>query len=127
MESAENQVTGNEAPKTSSAPGAVEERARDIGRKVDTASARMHTSWGDATSQVKSRIGTTGERVKLKLQVAGEEAKRKLVVAKDRTATKAKDYRVNVEHQVQAHPLKSLAYAFGAGAVVGLLLGRARR
>ena len=46
---------------------------------------------------------------------------------KERTATKAKDYRVNVEHEVQAHPLKSMAYAFGAGAVVGLLLGRNRR
>ena len=29
---------------------------------------------------------------------------------------------INVEHEVQAQPLKSVAYAFGAGAVVETIL-----
>ena len=124
MESAENQVTGNAL--ASGDPGAREETARGLGQRTHNA-ARFELSSTEATSEVKSKLGSTRERLSQKLQVAAKGAKRKLVVAKERTATKAKDYRVNVEHEVQAQPLKSVAYAFGAGAVVGLLLGRNRR
>ena len=125
MESAENQMTGNALASGDSA--ARDETARDLGQRADNAAARFQLSSAEATSEVKSKLGSTLERLSQKRQVAAKGAKSKLVVAKERTATKAKDYRVNVEHEVQAQPLKSVAYAFGAGAVVGLLLGRSRR
>ncbi len=120
MESAENQVTGN-------VTASGEERARDLGRTGDNASARLQIPSGETTSQTKNPLGSIGERVKHELEVAGEEAKRKFGVARNRTTTKAKECRVSVEREAQAHPLKSVAYAFGAGALVGLLLGRTRR
>ena len=126
MEQVENQVASSSPSGNSESPGTVEQHARDLARKVDTASARMHSSWDEAASQVKTRLGSTGARVRARLSGAGGQAKRKLVAAKSATAGKAQDYRVNVEHQVQAHPLKSLGVAFGAGAVIGLLLRRRR-
>lgn len=124
METTQNQVHGSN---DANSLGPVEEKARDLGRRVDSASARLHHSWGDATSVVKNRIGTTGERLKYRLQVAGEKAKQKLTVARQRTAIKARSARANVETQVQEHPIKSLAIALGTGAFIGLMLRRTRR
>jgi ElaB/YqjD/DUF883 family membrane-anchored ribosome-binding protein len=104
----------------------IEDKARDIGRKADTASARLQNSWEDATAQVKSRIGTTTEQVRYKLQVASEKAKQQLGVAKEKTVAKSHDARVRVAGEVQTHPVKTVALAFGAGALVGLLIRRGR-
>ena len=126
MEQVENQPTSNPSAGTSDASGRAEQQARDLGRKVDSASARLHNSLDGAASQVKDKLGSTGARVKAKLSGAGEQAKHKLAVVKTATTGKAQDYRVNVEHKVQAHPLKSLGVAFGAGALIGLFLRRRR-
>jgi len=67
-------------------------------------------------------------RVKEKILGAGGQAKQKLAAAKDATAAKAQEYRLGLEKKIQAHPLKSVGYALGAGAILGLLLrGRLRR
>jgi ElaB/YqjD/DUF883 family membrane-anchored ribosome-binding protein len=125
MEQVENQVSSN-PPSNTGSPGTIEEQARDIGRKVDSASARMQSSWDEASSQVKNKLGSTGVRVKAKLSGAGTKAKQKLAAARTATSDKALVYRTNVEHKVQAHPLRSVGVAFGAGALIGLMLRRRR-
>jgi ElaB/YqjD/DUF883 family membrane-anchored ribosome-binding protein len=123
METTQNQIHGNDDTASPGGPG--EDRARDLGRRVDSAaSARIQHSWADKTPK---RFGSTGEQLKYRLQVAGEKAKQKLSVAKAHTVSKAKDYKVNVEHKVQEHPMRSVAIAFGTGALVGLLIRRKRR
>jgi ElaB/YqjD/DUF883 family membrane-anchored ribosome-binding protein len=124
MQSVGNQVSGG--PEPSVQEGQIEERARELGRKADTASARLHNTWDGAASQVKSRIETTRVRVKNKLSGAGTRTKQKLSAAKVATTDKAQVYKTNVEQQVHAHPLRSMGYAFGAGALIGLLLRRRR-
>lgn len=121
METTQNQIHGND---DTASPGLGEDRARDLGRRVDSAaSARIQQTWMDKPK----RLGNTGQQLKYRLQVAGEKAKQKLSVARAHTVSKAKDYKVNVEHKVQEHPIRSVAIAFGTGAVVGLLLRRKRR
>ncbi|UCE01628.1 MAG: DUF883 family protein [Candidatus Latescibacterota bacterium] len=122
MESVENQASGGLNPTA----GQIENRAREIGRKVDTASAKLHNTWDGAASQVKTRIGDTGKNVKNKLAGAGTQAKEKLAAAKVATTNKAQGYKLNVEQQVHAHPFRAIGYAFGAGALLGLLLRRRR-
>ncbi len=126
MEQVENPVSSGSVSGNSDPQGTIEQHARDLGRKVDSASARLHSSWDGAASQVKDKLGTTKSRVKAKLNETGSQAKHKLVKAKAATAEKAHDYRITVEHKVQAHPLKSLGVAFGAGALLGLMLRRRR-
>lgn len=122
METTQNQIHGNE---DTASPGPGEDRARDLGRRVDSAaSARIQHSWMDKPKRLGS---STGQQLKYRLQEAGEKAKQKLSVARAHTVSKAKDYKVNVEHKVQEHPIRSVAIAFGTGAVVGLLLRRKRR
>jgi len=82
-------------------------------RKYDTASARLQGSWDETASSVKSKI----------LGV-GEQAKERLAAAKLATAAKAQGARLGLERQIQEHPLKAIAYAFGAGALMGLILRR---
>ena len=124
MDTVQNQNTENSSVDTTGHN--IEGKARDIGRKADTASARLQHSWEDATAQVKSRIGTTSEQVRYKLQVASEKAKQQLGVAKEKTVAKSHDARVRVAGEVQTHPVKTVALAFGAGALVGLLIRRGR-
>ena len=126
MEQVENQVTSSPLSGNSGSTGSVEQQGRDLARKVESASARMHSSWDGAASQVKDKLGSTGARVKAKLSGAGVGAKKKLAAAKTVTADKALEYRGNVEHKVQEHPLKSVGVAFGAGALIGLMLRRRR-
>jgi ElaB/YqjD/DUF883 family membrane-anchored ribosome-binding protein len=125
METTQSQIHGSDDTSSPTGPG--EDRARDLGRRVDNASARVQHSWVSATSTARERIGSTGEQLKYRLQEAGEKAKQKLSVAKAQTISKAKDYKVGAEHKVQEHPIRSVAIAFGTGALVGLLLRRKRR
>ena len=126
MEHVDNQAASSSGSGNSGTSGSVEQHARDLARKVDSASAKMHSSWDGAASQVKDKLGSTGTRVKAKLSGAGAGAKKKLSAAKTVTADKAVVYRTNVEHKVQEHPLKSVGLAFGAGALIGLMLRRRR-
>lgn len=126
MEQVENQVASSPVTGNTDDHGSVEERARELGRKVDSASARVHSSWDEAASQMKDKLGSTGARMKAKFSDAGTQAKKKLSTAKVATKDKAQEYRVNVEHQVQAHPMRTIGVAFGAGALLGLLLRRRR-
>lgn len=120
MNNTENHVTGN-------VTASDEEKARDLNRRNDNAFARVQIPSGETTSQTKIRLSSIGKRAKQKIEVVGKAAKRKFAVARDRSTTKAKECRVGVERQTQAHPLKSVAYTFAAGAVIGLLLSRTRR
>lgn len=120
MDTVQNQNVNT--PQNLDAEGALENKGTAFGRKADAASARLQHTWEDATSQVKSRIGTTTEQVRYKMQVASEKAKQQLGVAKEKSAVKTKAARVRVEGQVQSHPLKSVAVAFGAGTLLGVLL-----
>jgi len=106
------------------ADSTLEDKARAIGRKADAASARLQHTWEDATTTVKSRLGNTTQQVRYRLQEAGEKAKQRLVVAKTRTVEKSHDAKVQFEGQVRHHPIKSVAVAFGAGALLGVLLRR---
>lgn len=126
MEQVQNQVASGPNTGNTDSPGTVEEHARELGRKVDSASARVHSSWDEAALQVKNKLGSTGQRMKAKFANAGTQAKKKLSAAKVATADKAHDYRVGVEHQVQEHPMRALGVAFGTGALLGLLLRRRR-
>jgi ElaB/YqjD/DUF883 family membrane-anchored ribosome-binding protein len=82
-------------------------------RKFDAASARLQGSWDEAASTVKSKIlGARGQ------------ARQKLTAVKEATAAKALGARMSLERKVQEHPLKAVGYAFGAGALLGLLLRR---
>ena len=124
MDTVQNQNSEN--PQVVTPGGTIEDKARGIGRKADTASARLQHSWEDATAQVKSRIGSTTEQVRYKMQVASEKAKQQLGVAKEKTVHKTQEARVRVAGEVQSHPVRTVALAFGAGALVGLLIRRGR-
>jgi ElaB/YqjD/DUF883 family membrane-anchored ribosome-binding protein len=124
MDTVQNQNVN--APQNLDHDGRIENKATALARKADAASARLQHTWEDATSQVKSRIGTTTEQVRYKMQVASEKAKQQLVVAKTKTAQKTQAARVRVEGEVQAHPIKSVAVACGAGALIGVLLRKRR-
>jgi ElaB/YqjD/DUF883 family membrane-anchored ribosome-binding protein len=76
----------------------------------------------------KDRYEPSRRPVKDKILGASGQAKKKLAAAKLATTAKAQEYRVGIEKKIQAHPLKAVGYALGAGAVLGLLLRtRARR
>lgn len=86
------------------------------------ASARVQSAWESGRAQA----GSTAQKVKYKLTQAGTQAKKKLAAARTTTTAKAQQVRVGTEHRIQAHPLKAVGIAFGAGAVLGLLLRRKR-
>jgi ElaB/YqjD/DUF883 family membrane-anchored ribosome-binding protein len=105
--------------------------------------ARVQGTWDDgstdagAADRVKQKLAHAGEAAKEKivhgaehakerLVHVGETAKHKLDSARATTSAKAHDARVGVEHRIQAHPLKAVGIAFGAGALLGLLLRRRR-
>jgi ElaB/YqjD/DUF883 family membrane-anchored ribosome-binding protein len=86
----------------------MEEKGRELGRKSDPASARLDTDL-DTSPRLRQQV------------------RHKLVAAKGRLVEGVQAGRSKVETQVQQHPMKSLAIAFGAGALVGLLLRRRGR
>jgi hypothetical protein len=91
----------------------MEDAGRRLGRKADEVGARVETAVRDkvhgleaAGARLQHGISVTGERVKTRV-----EGGRERVVA-----------------QVQDHPVRTLLYAFGAGALIGLMMGtRSRR
>jgi ElaB/YqjD/DUF883 family membrane-anchored ribosome-binding protein len=103
--------------------------------------ARVQGNWDDASTdagtaeRVKQKLAHAGEAAKEKithgaehakerLVHVGETAKHKLDAARTTTTAKAQEARTGVEHRIQAHPLKAVGIAFGAGALLGLLLRR---
>jgi ElaB/YqjD/DUF883 family membrane-anchored ribosome-binding protein len=74
-----------------------------------------------------ARIDAAAEAAGARLQGPGPHVRDRLVAAKDRVVHGVQDGRDKVNDQVQKHPMKSLLYAFGAGAVVGLLMRRRGR
>ena len=87
---------------------------------------RVKQKLAHAGEAAKDRIVHGAEHAKERLVHAGETAKHKLESARATTTAKAHDARVGVEHQIQLHPLKAVGIAFGAGALLGLLLRRRR-
>jgi ElaB/YqjD/DUF883 family membrane-anchored ribosome-binding protein len=83
--------------------GQLEERGRDLGRKTDTLGARVQKS-----HEIGDRPGL----------------RERFSAARHRVATRVHDGRARVEHEVQAHPVRTVLWAASFGMVVGLLLGR---
>jgi ElaB/YqjD/DUF883 family membrane-anchored ribosome-binding protein len=95
-----------------SRPTNLEDKGRELGRRADQALGRAE---GQA-DQAASRLSETGSQVK-----------EKVVAAKDKVVHGVQNGRDKVTHQVQEHPMKTLLYAFGAGALVGMIVRRGRR
>jgi len=98
----------------------------DDGSTEAGAAERVKQKLAHAGEAAKERIVHGAENAKERLVHAGETAKHRLGSARDATTAKAHDARVGVEHRIQAHPLKAVGIAFGAGALLGLMLRRRR-
>jgi ElaB/YqjD/DUF883 family membrane-anchored ribosome-binding protein len=92
--------------------GSFEERGRELGRKADDLSARVQ-------SGVRERVHEVSE--------AGHRAQEKIGAAREQVVGGVHQGRERVEREVQDHPMRTLLWAFGAGALIGLLLGRRSR
>jgi hypothetical protein len=93
--------------------GRLEDAGRRLGRKADEIGARVETGLRDSAHGLES----AGARLQQGMSVTGE-----------RVRHRVQDSRQRVTNEVQHHPVRTLLYAFGAGALVGLLMGnRARR
>ena len=112
MSTHEGSMTGNEQTLSPTTSGPFEEKGRDLGRKADALSARVQT-------EVRSRAHDVGE--------IGQKVQERVTTAKDKVAHGVHDGRVRVEFEVQAHPVRTLLYAAGAGLLIGMLLGRRSR
>jgi ElaB/YqjD/DUF883 family membrane-anchored ribosome-binding protein len=112
MSTEEGSLAAGAATHPSRTAGRLEEKGRELGRKADELGARLQGEIRNKTQE---------------LQEAGHRLQERLAGAKERVAHRVHDGRVQVERQVQEHPVRSLLYAFGAGAIVGLLLGRRLR
>lgn len=91
--------------------GTLEDKGRELGRKADAATARVQDTW----NETKSRLSHS-------LEAKSEAVKDGLASARRRVTEEVQTGRAKVEHEVQVHPFRTLLYAFGAGALVGLLL-----
>lgn len=98
----------------------------DDGSTDAGAAERVKQKLAHAGEAAKDKIMSGAEHAKERLSHVGETAKHKLDAARTTTTAKAQEARVGVEHRIQAHPLKAVGIAFGAGALVGLLLRRRR-
>lgn len=92
--------------------GRLEERGRDLGRRADELGARIQSGLRDKAHEASE----IGHRVQERFEGA-----------KEKMATGVHQGRERVEREVQDHPVRTLLWAFGAGALVGLLLGRRSR
>jgi ElaB/YqjD/DUF883 family membrane-anchored ribosome-binding protein len=92
--------------------GRLEERGRELGRRADELGARIQGGLRDKAHEVSE----FGHRVQERLEGA-----------KDKVASGVHQGRDRVEREVQDHPMRTLMWAFGAGALIGLLLGRRSR
>jgi len=94
--------TGAEVPQT----GRFEDRGRDLGRRADRVAASVEQGIESATHRIEDGY----------------------VAARDRVGSELSAGRTRVSQEVQQHPLRTLLYAFGAGALIGMLFSiRSRR
>jgi ElaB/YqjD/DUF883 family membrane-anchored ribosome-binding protein len=105
-------VGGNPTAYGQRSSGPLEERGRDLGRKVDDLGARVQAG-------VREKVHEASE--------VGHRVQERLEDARNRVASGAREGRERVEHEVHEHPMRTLMWAFAAGAVIGLLLGRRSR
>ena len=90
----------------------MEEKGRELGRKVDA---------------TVGHVQAEAERTSTRLDHGARRVRERLVVAKDKVAHGVQNGRDKVTQHVHDHPMRTLLYAFGAGAAVGLLARRKRR
>jgi ElaB/YqjD/DUF883 family membrane-anchored ribosome-binding protein len=90
----------------------MEEKGREAGRLADSAASKLQGSLDEGAS----RLRETGAQVREKLNTA-----------KVRVSERVEDGREKVTQHVQDHPIRTLLYAFGAGALFGLLVRRGGR
>jgi len=94
-------------------PHRMEDTGRRLGRKADEVGARVETALRDSAQTLEA----AGARLQHGMSVTGERVKHRL-----------DDGRARVTTEVRSHPVRTLMYAFGAGALLGLILGnRSRR
>lgn len=93
--------TGADAPHS----GRFEDRGRDIGKRADRVAASVEHGIEGAAHRLEDGF----------------------VGARDRVGQKLSSGRARVSNEVQEHPLRTLLYAFGAGALIGLLLSSRNR
>lgn len=108
----EGSITGSAAGVTPKSTGVLESKGRELGRKADEASARLATGLRDKAHEV-------GE--------ARHHLYEKASAAKGRLVSGVQGGRDRVATEIQDHPMRTLLWAFGAGAIVGLMLGRRPR
>ncbi len=92
--------------------GPLEERGRDLGRKADELGSRLSTGLREKAHEVSE----VGHRVQARVESA-----------RGRVSGGVQHGRERVEREVQDHPMRTLLWAVGIGAVIGLLLGRRSR
>ena len=106
-------MTTNEGSLSGEQSHRLEEAGRRLGRRADEVGARVETALRDS----KHTLEAAGARVQHGIAVTGDQVKQRVDVG-----------RARVTAEVQRHPVRTLMYAFGAGALIGLLMGnRARR
>lgn len=87
----------------------LEDTGRRLGRKADEIGARVETT-------VRDGLESAGARLHQGISVTGERVKHRVENGRARVTT-----------EVQQHPVRTLLYAVGVGAVIGILMSRARR
>lgn len=105
-------VGGDPTAYSQRAGGPIEERGRDLGRKADELGARLQSGLRDKAHEVSE---------------AGHRVQERFEAAKDKVSGGVHQGRERVEREVNDHPMRTLLWAFGAGALIGLLLGRKSR
>ena len=105
-------VGGGPATYGNRSGGPLEERGRDLGRKADELGSRLQSGLRDKAHGVSE---------------AGHRVQERIEGAKDKVVSGVHQGRDRVEQEVQHHPMRTLLWAFGAGALVGLLLARRSR
>ena len=99
-----------------SLPGEQSHRLEDAGRRL-----------GRKADEVGARVETTVREKMHGLESAGARLQHGISVTGDRVKTGVEGSRDRVTTQVQEHPVRTLLYAFGAGALIGLMLGNRPR
>jgi len=108
----EGAITGSAAGFTPRSQGPLESKGRELGRKADEAGARLASGLREKAQDLSS---------------AGQALQDRASAAKERVAGGVRDGRERVAQEVQTHPMRTLLWAFGAGALVGMMLGRRSR
>jgi ElaB/YqjD/DUF883 family membrane-anchored ribosome-binding protein len=91
------------------ASGPLEDKGRELGRRADELGARVQSGLRHKAHE---------------LEDVGHQVHERVAAAKERVSQGVHHGRERVEQEVQSHPMRTLLWAFGAGAVLGLLLGR---